>query len=110
MTRDAGRRFVSAVFVIACGLAVLLALVPLVLVLFFVVSQGVQALNIGGENRTVLRRAAICYEALEQRDRTLAVLQSAPPDLLRELNRQPDLVALRADQRFAALLPPAAQR
>jgi phosphate transport system permease protein len=47
MTRDAGRRFVSAVFVIACGLAVLLALVPLVLVLFFVVSQGVQALNIG---------------------------------------------------------------
>jgi phosphate transport system permease protein len=47
MTRDAGRRFVSAVFVIACGLAVLLALVPLALVLFFVVSQGVQALNIG---------------------------------------------------------------
>jgi len=47
MTRDAGRRFVSAVFVIACGLAVLLALVPLAFVLFFVVSQGVQALNIG---------------------------------------------------------------
>jgi phosphate transport system permease protein len=47
MTRDAGRRFVSEVFVIACGLAVLLALVPLALVLFFVVSQGVQALNIG---------------------------------------------------------------
>jgi phosphate transport system permease protein len=46
MTRDAGRRFVSAVFVIACGLAVLLALVPLALVLVFVVSQGVQALNI----------------------------------------------------------------
>jgi len=47
MTRDARRRFVSSLFVTACGLAVVLALVPLALVLFFVVSQGVQALNIG---------------------------------------------------------------
>ena len=47
MTRDARRRFVSTLFVTACGLAVLLALVPLAFVLFFVVSQGVQALNIG---------------------------------------------------------------
>jgi phosphate transport system permease protein len=47
MTRDARRRLVSTLFVTACGLAVLLALVPLGLVLFFVVSQGVQALNIG---------------------------------------------------------------
>jgi tetratricopeptide (TPR) repeat protein len=70
----------------------------------------VQALNVGGENRTVLRRAAICYEALGQRDRALAVLQSAPADLLRELNRQPDLVALRSDSRFIALLPPAAPK
>jgi phosphate transport system permease protein len=36
----------SAVFVSGCALAVLLALVPLALVLFFVVSQGVQALSV----------------------------------------------------------------
>ena len=46
MTRDTWRRFVSGLFVSACGLAVLLALVPLALILFFVVSQGVQSLNL----------------------------------------------------------------
>ena len=64
-----------------------------------------QALNSSGDNRTVVRRAAICYEALGQRDRALAVLESAPPDVLRELSRQPDVVALRSDPRFLALLP-----
>ena len=42
---DAIRRVVSSIFVLSCGLAVLLALVPLALVLFFVVSRGVPALN-----------------------------------------------------------------
>jgi len=42
----APRRILSALFVAACGLAVLLALVPLAFVLFFVVSQGVQSLNL----------------------------------------------------------------
>jgi phosphate transport system permease protein len=46
MTRNRWRRFVSALFVGACGLAVLVALVPLAMILFFVVSQGVQALNL----------------------------------------------------------------
>ena len=46
MNRTTRRRLVSATFVGACGLAVLVALVPLVMVLFFVVSQGVQALNV----------------------------------------------------------------
>ena len=64
-----------------------------------------QALNSGGDNRTVIRRAAICYETMGDRERTLAVLQSAPPDLLRELSRQPDLASLRTDPRFVALLP-----
>ncbi|PWT85792.1 MAG: phosphate ABC transporter permease PtsA [Blastocatellia bacterium] len=36
----------SSVFVVFCGLSVLIALVPLALVLFFVVSQGVRALNV----------------------------------------------------------------
>ena len=43
---DARRRLVSAVFVSACAAAVLLAMVPLAMILFFVVSQGVQALNV----------------------------------------------------------------
>lgn len=46
MTRDRRRRLVSAIFVGACALAVLVALVPLSFILFFVVSQGVQALNV----------------------------------------------------------------
>lgn len=45
MTGTAGRKLLSRVFVGACGLAVLSALVPLALILFFVVSQGVQALD-----------------------------------------------------------------
>lgn len=39
------RKFVSAAFVVFCGASVLLALVPLAFILFFVVSQGIQALN-----------------------------------------------------------------
>jgi len=45
MTRNAWRRLVSNLFVIACGLSVLVALLPLGMILFFVVSQGVKALN-----------------------------------------------------------------
>jgi len=45
MTRDGRRRLLSAVFVAACALSVLVALLPLVLVLSFVLSQGIQALN-----------------------------------------------------------------
>ncbi len=46
MRRTGVRRVISALFVGACGLAVLLALVPLALILFFVISQGVQALSL----------------------------------------------------------------
>ena len=45
MTLGRGRRAVSAAFVVACAAAVVLAVVPLVLVLGFVVGRGVQALN-----------------------------------------------------------------
>ena len=40
------RRLLSSLFVGACGLSVLVALVPLALIMFFVVSQGIQALNL----------------------------------------------------------------
>ncbi len=45
MTRDTVRRGISTIVVWLCGLSVVVALVPLAFVLFFVVSQGVQALN-----------------------------------------------------------------
>lgn len=45
MTRDARRHLLSRLFVGACGLAVAVALVPLALILFFVISQGIQALT-----------------------------------------------------------------
>ncbi len=46
MSRAARRRFLSSVFVGLCALSVLLALVPLALVLFYVLRQGVSSLNL----------------------------------------------------------------
>jgi phosphate transport system permease protein len=46
MTRDRWRRGLSHLVVALCGLAVLIALVPLALVLFYVVSQGITSLNV----------------------------------------------------------------
>lgn len=46
MKATARRRLLSSLFVGACGLSVLVALVPLALIMFFVVSQGIQALNL----------------------------------------------------------------
>ena len=46
MTRDFRRRVLSHVIITLCGAAVLVALVPLALVLFYVVSQGVTSLNV----------------------------------------------------------------
>jgi phosphate transport system permease protein len=40
------RKMVSSLFVAFCGASVLIALIPLAFILFFVVSQGVQALNL----------------------------------------------------------------
>ena len=42
----AWRKLLSTAFVAACALSVLIALVPLAFILFFVVSQGVQALTV----------------------------------------------------------------
>ncbi len=46
MNHTRRRKIVSGLFVSFCVAAVLLALVPLAMILFFVVSQGVQALNL----------------------------------------------------------------
>jgi phosphate transport system permease protein len=41
------RKLISALFVAFCGASVLVALIPLALVLFFVVGQGIRSLNVG---------------------------------------------------------------
>ena len=46
MNHTVGRKLLSSLFVGFCGLSVLVALVPLVLILFFVVSQGIQAITL----------------------------------------------------------------
>ena len=46
MSRTVRRKVLSSAFVGFCALSVLLALVPLALVLFFVVSQGIRAINV----------------------------------------------------------------
>ena len=45
MSDTSRRKILSSVFVGACGLSILIALVPLAMILFFVVSQGFQALS-----------------------------------------------------------------
>jgi phosphate transport system permease protein len=46
MTRNHWRRAVSHIIIALCGLSVLLALIPLALVLFYVVTQGITSLNV----------------------------------------------------------------
>ena len=45
MTRDKWRKLLSSMFVGFCALSVMLALVPLAFILFFVVKEGIQALD-----------------------------------------------------------------
>jgi tetratricopeptide (TPR) repeat protein len=63
-----------------------------------------QSLALEPDNSTVIRQAAIGYEALGQRDRTLTILSRAPSRLLEELSHQPDMKGLQQDARFAVLL------
>jgi hypothetical protein len=56
------------------------------------------------ENRSVIRDAAIAYDAMGDRIRTLAALDKAPLSLLEELRRQPDLAKLRYDTQFLELI------
>lgn len=46
MTRDRRRRAVSHIILVLCGLSVIVALVPLALVLFYVLTQGITSLNL----------------------------------------------------------------
>src|SRR5437660_4710772 len=46
MTDIARRKLLSSAFVAFCALSVLIALVPLAFILFFVVTQGIRAINL----------------------------------------------------------------
>lgn len=46
MTRNTRRRIISHIAVTLCALSVLIALVPLAFILFFVITRGIQALNL----------------------------------------------------------------
>jgi tetratricopeptide (TPR) repeat protein len=63
-----------------------------------------QALQLARGETKVIRSAVLTYEALGERDRAIAVLDGATPDLLRELDRQPDLADFRQDPRFRQLV------
>ena len=63
-----------------------------------------QALALTGSDQDVIVDAALTYEALGQRDRSLAALAAAPWRLLQALTREPDAKDLIKDPRFQQLL------
>jgi superkiller protein 3 len=62
-----------------------------------------QALQQAPNDKVVIRRAVLMYEMLGRRDRALAIAETATSDLLRELDRHPDLADFRLDPRFRQL-------
>jgi eukaryotic-like serine/threonine-protein kinase len=63
-----------------------------------------QALQMAPEDGKVVRVAALTFEALKERPNTLKILLNAPPDVLGELSRQPDLHELQHDPGFIELV------
>jgi hypothetical protein len=63
-----------------------------------------QALQLSPGDKKVIRRAVFTYEVLGQRDNAIATLAGATPDLLREMNREPDLADFCQDIRFRHLV------
>jgi serine/threonine protein kinase/Flp pilus assembly protein TadD len=63
-----------------------------------------QALKSSPGDNKVIENAALTYEALHERDRAIAVLSKATPDLLRGLQRHPDLADFCRDPRFQELV------
>jgi tetratricopeptide (TPR) repeat protein len=63
-----------------------------------------QALAVAPNEDGVTRRVVLTYEALGERDRAIASLSGASQQLLRDLDRQPDLPNFREDVRFQQLL------
>jgi tetratricopeptide (TPR) repeat protein len=67
-------------------------------------SEIAQALKLGPHQLDVIWMATETYEALGEREQALAVLRaSAPPEMLDDLKRWPDMAELTADSRFIEL-------
>jgi tetratricopeptide (TPR) repeat protein len=64
-----------------------------------------QALALEPENPAVMRDAVLAYEILGRREKSLEILRRAPPSVIEELNRQPDMKDLRKDVRFQDMIP-----
>lgn len=62
-----------------------------------------EALQLVPNDKVVIRRAVMMFEMLGRRDRALTILETAPSDVLRELDRQPDMADFRLDPRFIQL-------
>jgi serine/threonine protein kinase/cytochrome c-type biogenesis protein CcmH/NrfG len=69
-------------------------------------SEIAQALQQSPSDADVRFMAAITYEALGRREDTLAVLSTAPPGVLADVDRWPDVAELHNDSRFLRLLAP----
>jgi eukaryotic-like serine/threonine-protein kinase len=59
-----------------------------------------QALELSPGDTKVIRFAVLTYEALGERDQGMKLLDLATPEVLADLNRQPDLADFRQDVRF----------
>jgi hypothetical protein len=63
-----------------------------------------QALQSSPGNNKVVINAVLTYEALGQRHKAIGVLRATTPEVLRELDRHPDLADFRQDPRFRQLV------
>ena len=63
-----------------------------------------QALQLAPEDTRVVRMAVLTYAGLQEREKALALLRTAPATLISELNRHPDLQQFRLDPRFQQLV------
>ncbi len=68
-----------------------------------------QAKELSPSDTKVIRRAVLTYEALGQRDQAIDALRDTTPELLRELDRQPDLADFRQDSRFKQVVAKSAK-
>jgi tetratricopeptide (TPR) repeat protein len=67
-------------------------------------SEIAQALQLSPNDADTRWAAAITYEALGQREDTLAVLNESPEGVLADLSHWPDVAELHKDPRFLQLL------
>jgi tetratricopeptide (TPR) repeat protein len=63
-----------------------------------------QALRLAHDDNRVIDLAVITYEVIDLRSAALAVLEGATPEILAEMNREPDLAAFCRDSRFKELV------